>query len=74
MATLHIDKNNFLRIDGVLVCKFLPDRGCLQFVDKDRRRCEKRGTRYVEVTVADLITLCQDGTSVEKTTISVDNF
>jgi hypothetical protein len=57
---LIVGHDGFLYYDGVkLPLKYLPDRRALQYKDKNRRDANqrRRGTRYVEVPVAEIVRL-----------------
>jgi len=54
---LMVDGQGFVFVDGVKVARAVR-RGsgiCLQFCDRDRRRAARRGTRYPEVGVGELV-------------------
>lgn len=54
VKVLHLDGNRFIYADGVLLARLVIERNTLQFIDKDKRRCSERGTRYIEVLIPDL--------------------
>jgi hypothetical protein len=54
-----VGKNGFLYVDGVKIAKLIPERGVVQFVDPDRRRCIQKGREVVEVRISDLVNLPQ---------------
>ena len=63
-VALTVAGDGFLYADGVkLPAKFIPDRGVLKFVDKDRRSASRRGSRYVEVPVAEMIRFAEENSS-----------
>lgn len=45
---VQVDKKDFLRIDGIPMCK-VTRHGLLELKDKDGRRARARGSAYVEV-------------------------
>lgn len=54
---VHVDERDFVVVDGIKIGRRV--RGSdgqvrLQICDKDRRRSERRGTRFVEVDPGDL--------------------
>lgn len=54
-----IGKNGMAYVDGVRVGRLIPERGTIQFVDPDRRRCVQKGRDVVEVRLSDLANLPQ---------------
>lgn len=54
IVPLTVTSDGWVQADGVKVCRYIAERGTLQFVDKDRRTSSTRGTRYVEVSVSDV--------------------
>ena len=51
-SSIQVDKRGFVVINGVKVARYLAERHCLQFVNKDRRRVSKRGgSRLFEVSI-----------------------
>lgn len=63
VTQLTVAADGFLYADGVkLPAKFIAARGVLQFVDKDRRSVSRRGSRFVEVPVADIVRLSKPAT------------
>lgn len=54
-----VGKNGFVYADGVRVGKLVSERGVVQFVDPDRRRCQQKGREVVEVRLSDLANLIQ---------------
>ena len=55
---LMVDGQGFVFVDGVKVARVVRREGaelCLQFCDRDRRRAARRGTRYPEVGVGELV-------------------
>lgn len=57
-GNVTIDGRGFVSIDGVKVCR-LTENGRLQFCDKDKRRSEVRGTRYVEISAEKLASIAK---------------
>ena len=51
--SVTIDKNRFLRVDGIPVCR-VTERGTLELKDKDGRRSRQRGSAFVEVNLAEV--------------------
>lgn len=54
-----VGKNGFVYADGVRITKLIPERGVVQFIDPDRRRCLQKGREVVEVKLSDLVNLLQ---------------
>lgn len=54
-----VGKNNYIFVDGVKIARLVPERGVMQFLDRDRRRSAERGSQTVEVKIADLTNLPQ---------------
>lgn len=56
MSNVGRDKEHYLYVDGVKVARIVerPDGPCLEFHDKDKRRCERRGSDKVEIKLSDL--------------------
>lgn len=54
-----VGKNGFVYADGVKIAKLIPERGVVQFVDPDRRRCAQKGREVVEIKISDLVNLPQ---------------
>jgi len=54
-----VGKNNYIFIDGVKIARLVPERGVMQFLDRDRRRSAERGSETVEVKISDLANLPQ---------------
>lgn len=54
-----VGKNGFVYADGVKIAKLVPERGVVQFIDPDRRRCAQKGRQVVEVRLTDLVNLPQ---------------
>jgi hypothetical protein len=57
--SIVVGKNNYLFVDGVKIARLVPERGVMQFLDRDRRRCAERGSETVEVRLSDLANLPQ---------------
>jgi hypothetical protein len=53
-STVSVDSANFVYVDGVKIAKFIPEKKCLQFLDKDRIRSNQRGSNVVEVSLSDV--------------------
>lgn len=58
-SPIVVGKNGFVYADGVRVGKLVSERGVVQFVDPDRRRCQQKGREVVEVRLSDLANLIQ---------------
>lgn len=56
-STISVAKNGLIYADGVKVGRFVPDRGVIQFIDRDKRRCQEKGRDVVEVSLSDLTNL-----------------
>lgn len=54
-----VGKDGFAYADGVRLGKIIPDRGTIQILDKDRRRCLIRGRETIEIKLTDLANLPQ---------------
>lgn len=55
---ITVDREGYVRVDGVMLARrVFKENGqiCLQLCDKDKRRSSQRGTRYLEITVQDLL-------------------
>jgi len=52
-----VGKNGFCYADGVKVFRLIPERGVVQIIDSDRRRCEQKGREVVEIKLSDLANL-----------------
>jgi hypothetical protein len=63
-----VDREGHLYVGGVKVARLVPERGTLQFFDKDERRTQRRGSSQVEVRCARLVELLRNW-CVEDTTI-----
>jgi hypothetical protein len=58
-STVSVAKNGIVYADGVKVGRYIPDKGVIQFVDRDKRRCLEKGRDVVEVKLSDLVNLPQ---------------
>lgn len=56
-STVSVSKTGLVYADGLKVGRYLPDRGVIQFVDRDKRRCQEKGRTVVEVRISDLTNL-----------------
>jgi hypothetical protein len=54
-----VDSRGFVSIDGVRLGRLIRSTQTIQVVDKDRRRSEARGSRFVEVKISDLSKLVE---------------
>lgn len=57
LSPVVVGKNGFVYADGVRIAKLIPERGAVQFIDPDRRRCAQKGREVVEIRISDLINL-----------------
>lgn len=57
--TIIVDSQGFVFAEGVRFGRLSPNRNAIQIMDKDRRRCEARGSRFVEVPIAELARLTE---------------
>lgn len=55
LPTVGVD--GLIRIDGIVLGRFVPERGTLEVHDRDRMRAQCRGAFFVEVRLADLVGL-----------------
>lgn len=53
-------RRGFVRIDGQTVCRIVPERRTLQFIDRDKQRAFRRRTRYIEVSIEELARACDE--------------
>lgn len=59
IVPLTLAPDGFVYADSVKVARFVPERGTLEFVDRNRQRCEQLGRQTVEVPVADVAKLAE---------------
>lgn len=59
IVPLTVAPDGFLYADGVKVARYVPERGTLEFHDKDRQRCAQLGRTTVEVPIADVAKLAK---------------
>lgn len=59
-ATVHVDVQGYIYADGVRIARISPDKRCLQFLDRDRRRSDQRGSSFVEVAIKDMANLVEN--------------
>lgn len=59
IVPLTLAPDGFVYADGVKIARFIRERGTLEFIDKNRQRCEQLGRRTVEVPLADVAQLGQ---------------
>lgn len=52
MDTVEVDENGFVWIGGLKVCRIVVG-GLIEFLDRDRRRSERRGSQFVYTTLDD---------------------
>jgi len=52
-----VNGDDFVYIGGVKIARVIPERGTLQFWDKDTRRATRRGCPVVEVRIERLLDL-----------------
>lgn len=55
-----LDRQGFIRVDGVILGRWIEERGTIQLMDKNRLTVQCRGCQYVEVTIASLLALTKD--------------
>lgn len=60
VASPTVDRQGFIRIDGVILGRWIPERETIQLMDKNRLTIQCRGCQYVEVTLASLVALLRD--------------
>ena len=58
-SQFRVDSENYLYVDGVKVARFVPEKECLQFLDKDRIRSTQRGSNVVEIPISELAKLAE---------------
>lgn len=58
-SPVTVGKNGFVYADGVRVFRLVPERGVVQIIDPDRRRCAQKGRETVEIKLSDLANLSQ---------------
>lgn len=58
-SSVVVGKNGIVYADGVKVFRLIPERGVVQVIDTDRRRCEQKGRQVVEIKLSDLANLTQ---------------
>ena len=59
IVPLTLAPDGFVYADSVKVARFVPERGTLEFIDKNRQRCEQLGRRTREVPIVDMTKLMQ---------------
>ena len=57
ISPVQVGKDGFAYADGVRLGRFVPERGTIQVIDKDRRRCLIKGREVVEIKLSDLANL-----------------
>ena len=57
IVPLTLAPDGFVYADSVKVARYVPERGTLEFIDRNRQRCEQLGRRTVEVKVEDMAKL-----------------
>ena len=50
----EIGKDGLIRVGGIVLGRYVPERGTIEIKDSNRIRCRCRGTCYVEVRIDDL--------------------
>ena len=55
----EIGDDNIIRADGVILGKLIPERKIIQLKDHNSYRNVERGTCLVEISIEDLISLCE---------------
>lgn len=58
-SQVQVGKDGFAYADGVRLGKVVPERGTIQIVDKDRRRCLVKGREVIEIKLSDLSNLAK---------------
>ena len=53
-SKIRVDSNNYVYVDGVKIARYVPEKHCLQFMDKDRIRSNQRGSNVVEVPLTEV--------------------
>jgi hypothetical protein len=53
-SSVSVDTNNYVYVDGVKIARYIPEKQCLQFWDKDRIRSNQRGSNVVEVALTEV--------------------
>lgn len=56
-STIIVDSQGYVFADGVRFGKLSSTGKSIQILDKDKRRCQVRGSRFVEVPIAELARL-----------------
>lgn len=59
-STIIVDSQGYVFADGVRFGRLSSTGKAIQILDKDKRRCEIRGSRFVEVPIAELTKLSQN--------------
>lgn len=57
---IKIDEQHYVYVEGAKICRYVPERQSLLFLDKDKGREAARGSRFVEVSILDLIKRLQE--------------
>lgn len=55
----RVDSDNYVYIEGVKVFRYVPEKECIQFQDKDRMRSTQRGSNIVEIPLSELAKLVE---------------
>lgn len=58
-SSITVDSQGFVFAEGVRFGRLSPNRQAIQILDKDRRRCQERGSRFVEIPIAALTILAE---------------
>lgn len=56
---IAVDSRGFVSIDGVRLGRLTHNKQAIQIVDRDKRRSESRGTRFVEVPISAISKLAE---------------
>lgn len=71
---LTLDERGFLWLgDFRLPFRYLPDKGLFEFLDRDRRRSDSRGSRLVYVDVAQLLAIINICEGIENVLKRIEN-
>lgn len=56
-SMVSVGRDGLIYADGVKVGRYVPEKGVIQFMDRDKRRCQEKGREVVEVSLSDLVNL-----------------
>jgi hypothetical protein len=61
MTSALVNELGFIILDGMrLPLRVIKETGEVEFCDKDKRRSNERGTRYIRMDTQDFVTLLQN--------------